>query len=120
MGKQATGMNRWDFLIIGGGIAGVSVAAELAPHGRTLVLEQESALGYHATGRSAAIVVLDYGAPPLRALTQASLPTLLETAVDGHPLAHRKGSLMLELPGLRRRSALACCTSIRSATTPSA
>ena len=92
-------MNRWDFLIIGGGIAGVSVAAELAPHGRTLVLEQESALGYHATGRSAAIVVLDYGAPPLRALTQASLSTLLETEVDGHPFAHRKGSLMLELPG---------------------
>ncbi|MFM7533555.1 MAG: NAD(P)/FAD-dependent oxidoreductase [Rubrivivax sp.] len=89
----------WDFLIIGGGIAGVSVAAELAPHGRTLVLEQESALGYHATGRSAAIVVPDYGAPPLRALTQASLPTLLQAQADGHLLAHRKGSLMLELPG---------------------
>ena len=92
-------MNRWDFVIIGGGIAGVSLAAELAPCGRTLVLEQESALGYHATGRSAAIVVPNYGAPPLRALTQASLPTLLEIEVDGHLLAHRKGSLMLELPG---------------------
>ncbi len=92
-------MASWDFIIVGGGIAGVSLAAELAPHGRTLVLEQESALGYHATGRSAAIVVLDYGAPPLRALTQASLPTLLQTEVDGHPLAHRKGALMLELRG---------------------
>ncbi|MCE2689035.1 MAG: FAD-binding oxidoreductase [Rubrivivax sp.] len=92
-------MATWDFLVIGGGIAGVSVAAELAPYGRTLVLEQESALGYHATGRSAAIVVPNYGAPPLRALTQASLPTLLEIEVEGHLLAHRKGSLMLELPG---------------------
>lgn len=92
-------MASWDFIVVGGGIAGVSLAAELAPHGRTLVLERESALGYHATGRSAAIVVPNYGAPPLRALTQASLPTLLETEVDDHPLAHRKGSLMLELPG---------------------
>jgi D-arginine dehydrogenase len=92
-------LNPWDFMIIGGGIAGVSLAAELAPHGRTLVLEQESALGYHATGRSAAIVVLDYGAPPLRALTQASLPTLLETEIGGHSLAYRKGALMLELHG---------------------
>ena len=89
----------WDFVVVGGGIAGVSLAAELAPHGRTLVLEQESALGYHATGRSAAVVALFYGAPPVRALTQASLPTLLEAEVDGHRLAHRKGMLMVELPG---------------------
>jgi D-arginine dehydrogenase len=92
-------MARWDFVVVGGGIAGVSLAAELAPHGRTLVLEQESALGYHATGRSAAVVALFYGAPPVRALTQASLPTLLEAEVDGHRLAHRKGMLMVELPG---------------------
>ncbi len=92
-------MASWDLIIVGGGIAGVSLAAELAPHGRTLVLEQESALGYHATGRSAAVVALFYGAPPVRALTQASLPTLLEAEVDGHRLAHRKGMLMIELPG---------------------
>jgi D-arginine dehydrogenase len=92
-------MAHWDFVIIGGGIAGVSAAAELAPHGRTLVLERESALGYHATGRSAAAVVLNYGAPPLRSLTQASLPALLDTEVDGHRFAQRKGMLMLELQG---------------------
>ena len=92
-------MNHCDFLIVGGGIAGVSLAAELAPHGRTLVLEQESALGYHATGRSAAVVALFYGPPPVRALTQASLSTLLEAEVDGHRLARSKGMLMIELPG---------------------
>lgn len=92
-------MTAWDFVIVGGGIAGVSVAAELAPHGRVLVLERESALGYHATGRSAAVIALNYGAPPVRALTQASLHTLLETEVDGHRFSHRKGMLFLELPG---------------------
>jgi|688.fasta_scaffold10630_12 D-arginine dehydrogenase len=92
-------MANWDFVIIGGGIAGVSVAAELAPHGRTLVLEREPALGYHATGRSAAVVALNYGAPPVRPLTKASLPTLLDAEVDGHRFAQRKGMLMLELQG---------------------
>lgn len=92
-------MANWDFVIIGGGIAGVSVAAELAPHGRTLVLERESALGSHPTGRSAAVVALNYGPAPIRALTRASLPALLDTEVDGHSFSHRKGLLMLELRG---------------------
>jgi D-arginine dehydrogenase len=39
----------WDFVVVGGGIAGVSLAAELAPHGRTLVLEQESARWWHSS-----------------------------------------------------------------------
>ena len=92
-------MASWDFVIVGGGIAGVSLAAELAPHGRTLVLEQESALGYHATGRSAAVLAPFYGAPAVRALTQASLSALLEAEFDGHRISHRKGMVMVELPG---------------------
>ena len=44
-----------DFLIIGGGIAGASVAYWLAPHGRVILLERESQAGYHSTGRSAAM-----------------------------------------------------------------
>lgn len=92
-------MASWDFIVVGGGIAGVSLAAELAPHGRTLVLEQESALGYHATGRSAAVLAPFYGAPAVRALTQASLSALLEAEFDGHRISHRKGMVMVELPG---------------------
>ena len=92
-------MSTWDFLIIGGGIAGVSVAAELARHGRTLVLEREPALGYHATGRSAAVIALNYGAPPVRALTRASLDTLVHTKVNGQHFSHRRGMLLLELQG---------------------
>jgi len=44
-----------DILIIGGGIAGLSAAATLAPHASITLLEAEDALGYHASGRSAAM-----------------------------------------------------------------
>lgn len=45
----------YDFIIVGGGIAGVSAGYFLAPCGRVLLLERETALAYHTTGRSAAI-----------------------------------------------------------------
>jgi D-arginine dehydrogenase len=49
-----------DFLVIGGGIAGLSVAYELTNHGSVMVLEAEGALGYHSTGRSAAVLSENY------------------------------------------------------------
>jgi D-arginine dehydrogenase len=67
-----------DVAVVGGGIAGVSVAGELSrePGLRVAVLERESQLGYHASGRSAAAFLESYGSPQIRALTQASRPTL--------------------------------------------
>lgn len=62
-----------DFLIIGGGIAGVSAAARLSEHGSVMVLEGETALGYHASGRSAALYERNYGKPSTIALNSASL-----------------------------------------------
>ncbi len=61
-----------DFLIIGGGIAGLSAGAWMARAGRTIVLERESQPGYHATGRSAALYTEHYGNAVVRALTRAS------------------------------------------------
>jgi glycine/D-amino acid oxidase-like deaminating enzyme len=61
-----------DFIVIGGGIAGVSAAARLSAHGTVTVLEAESALGYHASGRSAALFDTDYGLPSTVALNLAS------------------------------------------------
>jgi D-arginine dehydrogenase len=61
-----------DFLIIGGGIAGVSAAAHLAPLGSVLLLEAEDALAHHASGRSAATYEPDYGSPAVVALSHAS------------------------------------------------
>jgi D-arginine dehydrogenase len=63
---------RFDFLVAGGGIAGVSAGYELARHGRVCVLEREEGLAVHATGRSAAIFMESYGNGPVRALTHAS------------------------------------------------
>ena len=61
-----------DFLIIGGGIAGLSTAARLSHLGSVTLLEAETALGYHASGRSAALFLESYGSLPVLALTQAS------------------------------------------------
>lgn len=63
-----------DFLVIGGGIAGLSAAARLAKHGSVIVLEAEEALGYHSSGRSAAFYHFGLGNPLVRALTAASRP----------------------------------------------
>ncbi|MGR3490543.1 MAG: NAD(P)/FAD-dependent oxidoreductase [Shimia sp.] len=64
----------WDVAIIGGGVAGLSLGAALAPDVRVLVLEREDALGYHTSGRSAALYEPNYGSGPIRALSEASGP----------------------------------------------
>ena len=61
-----------DFLIIGGGIAGASAAGRLAALGTVTLLEAEPALGYHASGRSAALFEATYGKPTTVALNRAS------------------------------------------------
>ncbi len=80
-------MEQSDFLVIGGGIAGLSLAARLAGHGRVTVLEGESAPGYHASGRSVAFAHYGLGNDPVRRLTALSLPDL---AAHGtlHPALH--------------------------------
>lgn len=61
-----------DFLVIGGGIAGTSVGARLSELGHVVVLERETALAYHASGRSAAMFEESYGLPSTIALNEAS------------------------------------------------
>ncbi len=65
-------MTIYDFAIIGAGMAGASLAAELARDARVLVLEGEDHPGYHSTGRSAAFWEECYGGPQLVPLTLAS------------------------------------------------
>lgn len=65
-------MKRQDFVVIGAGIAGTSVAYRLAEHATVTVLERESQPGYHSTGRSAALFMETYGTANIQALTRAS------------------------------------------------
>ncbi len=64
--------HRFDALVIGAGMAGATAAAHLAPTHRTAILEAEESAGYHTTGRSAAIWILNYGNTDTRILTGAS------------------------------------------------
>ena len=61
-----------DVIVVGGGIAGVSIAYELSKSMNVAVLEMESTLAYHTTGRSAALFLETYGGSQVRALTTAS------------------------------------------------
>lgn len=70
-------------LVIGGGVAGLSVAAELSDKADVTLLEAEDSLGYHASGRSAAMLEVNYGAPSVRALSRASVD-YLETHDGGY------------------------------------
>lgn len=80
-------MDRSGVLVIGGGIAGLSVAARIAPHTRVTVLEAERAPGYHASGRSVAFAHYGLGNEPVRTLTALSMADL---AAHGslHPALH--------------------------------
>lgn len=69
-------MADYDVVIIGAGIAGASLAAEIAPHCRVLIAEAEDRPGYHSTGRSAAFWAETYGGPQVQPLTTASGPWL--------------------------------------------
>lgn len=61
----------YDFVIVGAGMAGVSLAYRLPESAQVLVLERESHAAYHSTGRSAAMFVETYGTETIRALTVA-------------------------------------------------
>ncbi|RJQ79414.1 FAD-binding oxidoreductase [Pseudonocardiaceae bacterium YIM PH 21723] len=86
-----------DVLVIGGGIAGVSIAYELAEHCDVLLVEAEPTTAVHTTGRSAALYIPTYGAPLLRDLTVASGDRFTELAsiLDTPPLLTPRGELWI-------------------------
>ncbi|MFT6675998.1 MAG: D-arginine dehydrogenase [Sulfitobacter sp.] len=89
-------MTQPDIIIIGGGIAGTSAAAGLATQARVLQIEAEPQLGYHATGRSAAIFIRNYGNNVLRALNNAAAPVLqAPEGISDHSLLSPRGELLI-------------------------
>lgn len=72
----------FDVAIIGGGIAGASVAAQIVPSASVVLVEREPQPGYHATGRSAALFSEIYGNAIVRALSRASRSFLENPPAD--------------------------------------
>ena len=93
-----------DVVVIGGGIAGVSVAYELSRSLGVTLLEMEPTLAYHTTGRSAATFLETYGGEQVRALTTASRP-FFEAPPEGFDpvLATPRPLLQIALAGRGRR-----------------
>ncbi|MCC2095964.1 MAG: FAD-binding oxidoreductase [Hyphomicrobiales bacterium] len=90
-------METFDVAVIGAGIAGVSVAAELAAKTTVVVLERETQPAYHTSGRSAALFATNNGNPLVRALSVAS-EDFYRNPPDGfveYPLLSPRGMLMI-------------------------
>ena len=89
----------FDVIVVGAGIAGTSVAAELSKHSSVVLIERESHPAMHATGRSAATFIPSYRAnnPALRLLTRAGGNFLKSPPADFSEQALLKARGMLTL-----------------------
>lgn len=86
-------MESVDVLIVGAGIAGFSVAAELATDRSVLVIEQFDTPTSQTTGRSAAQFIPGYGGDPIRPFSIASRDWFAEGGGEGPSLLEPRGML---------------------------
>ncbi len=86
-----------DVIVVGAGIAGVGIAAQLGASQRVVVLEQEAQPGYHTTGRSAAVFAESYGGTTVRQLTRGSRGFFAQPPAGfaEHPLLTPRGFLFI-------------------------
>ena len=63
--------NKFDVIVLGSGIAGISIASELSKQLDVCILEKEKLISYHSTGRSLAFYLESYGNEVIRKLTSA-------------------------------------------------
>lgn len=109
-------MSDFDIAIVGAGIAGASLAAEVAAHRSVILIEAEAQPGYHSTGRSAAFWDESYGGPLVQPLTTASGPFLANPPSEFHdgPLMHRRGALHIGTGAQSRLAAMMLADFARS------
>lgn len=90
-------MGNFDAIIVGGGMAGASLAYHLAATMRVCILEQEAVPGYHATGRSAAFWNESYGGPVIQPLTSLSGQLLKNppSQFSETPFLYKRGALTI-------------------------
>ena len=72
-----------DVCVVGGGMAGACIAAHLAAEASVVLVERETTVAYHTTGRSAAAFIESYGPPAIRHLTVASRAFFVERGGSG-------------------------------------
>lgn len=100
----------FDFLVVGGGAAGVSAAFALSTLGKVGLLEQEVQTGYHSTARSAAVHSSAYGPKSWQIITSASRDFFTEPPARfcDAPVTRPLGALYLAAPheeeGLREQA----------------
>jgi D-arginine dehydrogenase len=104
-------MARCDYLVVGAGMAGASVAAHLAETRSVMLIDMEAQAGFHATARSAAVYEPNYGPAAILALTRAS-KGFFENPPAGFtaaPLLSPRATLMLEADGQAEHTAQLLC-----------
>lgn len=86
-----------EIAIIGAGMAGASLAYEIAPYCDVTLLEAEERPGMHSTGRSAAFWSASYGGPLVAPLTRASYGFLAEPPADfaEEGFLRRRGTMII-------------------------
>jgi D-arginine dehydrogenase len=92
---------RYNVIVVGGGIAGASIAYWLSSRARVLLIERESGYGYHSTGRSAAEWSAVHYPGVFGALTRLGKPFFDAPPAgfsDG-PLLRRRGNILFTLHG---------------------
>ncbi|MFT5116467.1 MAG: D-arginine dehydrogenase, partial [Parasphingorhabdus sp.] len=68
--------NQYDVIVVGAGIAGISLAAVLSENLKVLLLDKESQPMFHSTSRSAALLIENYGGDIVENFIRASRPFL--------------------------------------------
>lgn len=85
-----------NIIVIGGGIAGISIAAELSRDHAVTLLEMEQQLAHHTTGRSAALYLGSYGNSNIQMLTRESFDIYTELSNEyGYPLLTPRGMVQI-------------------------